>query len=150
MIDRIMPQLKGQSVLVYVSLSDEVPTKELIEHLLNEGCSVSVPRGKDNSIEAVEIKDMDNMAKGSFGVLEPVSGDIVNKHEIDTFIVPGTLFDRHMNRKGRGRGCFDRFLEGVKGTKIGLCYEKQLVEKLQAEPWDVPVDIIITEKRIIT
>jgi len=68
----------------------------------------------------------------------------------DIVLVPGTKFDRHMNRKGRGGGYYDRFLSGASGIKIGIAYYSQLYSKLTAiNDWDVKMDYIITERGLL-
>ncbi len=64
----------------------------------------------------------------------------------DVLLIPGLLFDRHMNRLGRGAGYYDRYLETFKGIKIGVCFEEQLVDELKVDKNDIKVDLIITEK----
>ena len=53
------------------------------------------------------------------------------------------------NRIGRGGGVYDRLLSGISGHKIGIGYEKQLIERIPTGPEDQPMDLIVTEKQII-
>ena len=55
------------------------------------------------------------------------------------------------NQIGYGYGYYDRFLKTLKINvkKIGLAYDFQVVDKIPEEIHDVPVDIIVTEKRVI-
>ena len=71
---------------------------------------------------------------------------------MDLIIVPGIVFDVKGNRLGFGKGYYDRFLSpsaNFKAVKIGLAYEFQVVPKIDAQPHDITMDYIITEKRII-
>jgi 5-formyltetrahydrofolate cyclo-ligase len=56
-----------------------------------------------------------------------------------------------MHRIGYGKGLYDSFLPKLspETPKIGLAYELQLVECIDAGPTDFELDMIITEKRII-
>ena len=72
-----------------------------------------------------------------------------NETDLDLIIVPGTKFDRHMNRKGRGKGYYDMFLEKTSAIKVGLTFSKNIVERLFTNFWDIPMDIIISEINII-
>jgi 5-formyltetrahydrofolate cyclo-ligase len=58
-------------------------------------------------------------------------------------------FDIHGHRLGYGKGYYDRLLKKIKGLKVGLAYDFQIVDKLPVEPHDIPVDLIITPTRII-
>lgn len=64
-------------------------------------------------------------------------------------LVPGLAFTEQGHRLGRGGGYYDRYLGSFKGTKLGICYEGQLRNKLPQESHDALVDYIVTEKRVI-
>lgn len=133
-----------KTVFIFVSKYDEVNTHNIINELLKIGKRVVVPicdTGKHNIILS-EIKKFD-LSKSTFGILEPICVMPVNKKDIDIFFVPGTLFDKNGNRKGRGKGYFDRFLKNVDKPIIGLCYRCQLVNKIKRKRWDVSVDEVI-------
>ena len=74
-----------------------------------------------------------------------------NSSDIDLVIVPGVVFDVNMARYGRGLGYYDRFLSKLSGVKvIALAYDFQVSKKeLKLDDWDIKMDYIITEKRII-
>ena len=71
----------------------------------------------------------------------------------DLIVVPGQKFDRHMNRKGRGGGYYDKFLSmcNANSIKVGICFQHQLYSNITDEmkPHDIKMDIIITEKEVI-
>lgn len=61
-------------------------------------------------------------------------------------LVPGVGFDLSGARLGRGKGFYDRYLEGKNVLTIGLAWTEQLVEKIPVEPHDAHMDFIITEE----
>ena len=70
--------------------------------------------------------------------------------DISLVIIPGIAFDLKGHRIGFGLGYYDRLLKKTNCPKVGLAYEFQIIENVPGiEPNDVPVDIIVTEKRII-
>ena len=93
-------------------------------------------------------KKLKELRHSTFGILEPKKIIPFPKKKIEIFFIPGKKFDKEGNRKGRGKGYFDRFLKDIKGKKpiIGLCYKNQIVAKLDINPWDIPMDKIITLK----
>ena len=93
----------------------------------------------------------DDLKISSYGILEPKKDKIKNisSDKIDLIIVPGVAFDLKGNRMGHGKGYYDRFLNLVKSTSIGLAFEFQIIENIPVESHDKPIDMIITEKRII-
>ena len=58
-------------------------------------------------------------------------------------------FDRQGYRLGYGGGFFDRTLEALKDRKplvIGVTYESCAIETIHPQPWDIPVDYVVTER----
>ena len=70
--------------------------------------------------------------------------------ELDVIICPLTAVDKNGNRMGMGGGFYDTTLAksyqsgAKKALKMGWCYDFQVVEQLDRQPWDVPLDAIIT------
>ena len=63
--------------------------------------------------------------------------------------VPGTAFDKHGTRRGRGSGWYDRFLASVPfhWMRVGLCFENNFSHNpLKRETWDQPVDWVCVQK----
>ena len=89
--------------------------------------------------------------KGYCGIPEPVrqrSREIAPE-EIDLVICPCTVFDSACRRMGMGKGFYDRFLSRCsKARFVAVAFEAQKVELLSTNPWDVPMDAVITEKTI--
>ena len=74
--------------------------------------------------------------------------------ELDGIICPLVAADLYGNRMGMGGGFYDTTLGkgyrsgAKKPLKIGWCYDFQVVEQLQRQPWDVPLDGLITPSGI--
>lgn len=66
-------------------------------------------------------------------------------------LVPGLGFSRRGERIGRGMGYFDRFLAqaGFEGIACGLAFEAQLVDALPVDAHDRPVDMLVTQSRVL-
>lgn len=89
--------------------------------------------------------------KGQFGIEEPdpESSSRIYLQQLEGYLVPGLGFDRRGTRLGRGRGYFDRALEKFEGLKVGVAFEKQVFEEqLPREAFDVPMDVIVTNRGI--
>ena len=70
--------------------------------------------------------------------------------QIDSVIVPGIAFDRNFNRVGFGCGYYDRFLsKHPYSIKVGICFQNQMCDKINAEDTDIPMNVIITDEEII-
>ena len=74
--------------------------------------------------------------------------------ELDIIICPLVAVDLNGNRMGMGGGFYDTTLGksyqsgAKKPLKIGWCYDFQVVEQLERQPWDVPLDGLITPSGI--
>jgi 5-formyltetrahydrofolate cyclo-ligase len=141
-------------LLVYVSQEREVDTHGLIRQLLAMGRQVYVPcfEPARRQYGASELRDFDaDLATGEFGILEPKPGAIrpAAPDQIDGVLVPGLAFDETGNRLGRGRGYFDRLLREMRGVRIALAFDFQILTEVPAEAHDARMDFVVTETRVL-
>lgn len=91
------------------------------------------------------------MVEGTFGAWIPADGDWI---EPEIVIVPLVAFDRKGGRLGYGGGFYDRTLQRLRARRatlaIGFAFAAQEAEALPLEATDQPLDIIITERDILT
>ena len=86
------------------------------------------------------------------GYEQPVAdAPLVAPTEVDVVICPGLMFDLGGGRLGRGAGYYDGLLAQVRPdtVKVGLTVERHLVPEVPMGPRDVPMDWIVTERRIV-
>jgi len=142
---------KAKNVMFYVDTRNEVRTLDAIKKSIYLGKKVFVPKVINKcDMLAVRIKSLNELKKGHFGILEPVSGEMINPKELEVVVIPGVAFDKSGCRLGYGGGYYDRFLQNLKAdaVKIALAFEFQILDELPKEEYDILMDIIITEKRI--
>ncbi len=147
---------KAKNIMLYLDFRNEVKTGPLIAQMLNEKKQVLIPviNPSDYSMVVSELKDPQNdLFPGKFGLMEPNKDTLraVDPKTIDLVLVPGLVFDKNGYRIGFGAGYYDRFLPklGPHVPLISLAYELQVVDVVPKETYDVPVHMIITEKRIM-
>lgn len=140
---------EANHVMFYVSYDNEVKTHEMIIKTLSSPKKVSVPLLEKEKIIPVEIRRWDELKPGAYGILEPRHKKESKISEIELVVVPGVAFEEGGYRIGHGLGCYDDFLKKVKGLKIGLAFEFQIIPEIPREEHDVSVDKIITEERVI-
>ena len=135
-------------IMFYISTKNEVRTHDLIKYYLKKNKKVIVPYIKDNKIFSSEITNFNDLERGVFKILEPkIKKEF--KGKIDLITVPGIGFDKYGNRIGRGLGYYDIFLKDINAEIIALAYDFQIVANIPSEEYDIKVNKIITEKRII-
>ncbi|WP_189399097.1 5-formyltetrahydrofolate cyclo-ligase [Arenicella chitinivorans] len=92
-----------------------------------------------------------------WGILEPdIANRIATPAELDVILMPLVAFDRSGHRIGMGAGFYDRALAplthqpSTRPLLVGLAHHFQEVNSISAAPWDVPLDVIITDREYIT
>ncbi|WP_069648900.1 5-formyltetrahydrofolate cyclo-ligase [Caloranaerobacter ferrireducens] len=143
-------------IMTYIDFRNEVKTEKLIKKSLEIGKKIIIPISLTESRELLlsELKDYDNeLTTGAYGILEPKKEYIrkVSSQILDLIIVPGVVFDKRGYRIGYGGGYYDKFLLNISKSvpKVALAFDFQVVEKINEEKHDIPVDYIITEKGIV-
>ncbi len=143
----------ARCLLLYSAIRGEVHTDGIIQSALSLGKKVALPvtDKETHSLELYEIKGMDELKPGAFGIPEPARSPErrVQPEEIELAVVPGVSFDRRGHRLGYGMGYYDSLLKKVRGCKIGFAYDMQIVEHVPDEPHDVAVDVIVTQSAVI-
>jgi 5,10-methenyltetrahydrofolate synthetase len=87
------------------------------------------------------------LAAGPLGIAYPVeSRDIVPQ----AVLLPMNGWDAQGYRLGYGGGFFDRTLAAMpsKPLVIGVAYELARIATIHPQPWDIPVDYVVTERGI--
>ncbi|MBI2176035.1 5-formyltetrahydrofolate cyclo-ligase [Candidatus Woesearchaeota archaeon] len=142
----------ARAVMLYAAKGNEVRTREMIEAALKEGKTVLLPitNTARNEIEAGEIKSLNELKEGAFGIMEPKQKKPFDDVKIDLVLVPGIAFDQQGHRLGYGHGFYDKLLRRLtKAARIGLAYDFQVVEKLPRESHDERMGLVITESSVI-
>lgn len=137
----------AQNILMYHSLPDELSTIDFIEKW-HKRKHFFLPRVNGVNLDILPY-ERTRLSLGAFQIEEPQGDDIHSADEMELIIVPAIAYDRAGNRVGRGKGYYDRLLASTKATKIGVGYHFQLVQTVDAEDHDVPVDIVITDREVL-
>lgn len=141
---------QAKTVFCYISYLDEVETHSLISAFLQQKYDLAVPKIINKTeMQAISLSDFSELGPDRRGILTPKSNRAAT-HSFDIAITPGLAFTEKGERLGYGRGYYDRwFSQNTVKTKIGLAFEVQIVDALPLEETDLPLDMIVTEKRII-
>lgn len=138
---------RAHKVFVYLGTECEPNTQEIVGLALMLEKVVCVPRVHGDTMKSIVISPFSNFKTNRWGILEPVSSHAID--DIDVAIVPMVAFDG-LKRLGHGKGYYDRYLATHPCYTIGLAFDCQNVKDLETLSHDVPLDMIVTEKRIIT
>ncbi len=140
----------GPTVSAYWPIGSEIDPFPLIRRLKNSAdADICLPRVEDDGTMTFRAWAPGNdLEDRPFGLQEPPA---------DTPIVTPTLvltpllgFDRQGNRLGYGKGHYDRALASLRDQGrvfvCGLAFFGQEVEQVPAEPHDIPLDWVMTER----
>jgi 5-formyltetrahydrofolate cyclo-ligase len=144
-----LPELQmAGTVAVYYSVGLEPETRGLVYGLWKRGTYVVLPvlRG-DGDLDWASYEGPESMVPGPRGLLEPGEArrGVAAVARADAVIVPALAVDRAGNRLGRGGGSYDRALArvGPMVPLMALLYDDELVDRVPAEPHDVPVRAVV-------
>ncbi len=138
---------KAKIVMFYIAFGGEVETEEMIKQAKKLGKIVTVPVCKHRSVSLKPciLDEGVPLQRGPYGVCEPSTRRFIRPDELDLVIVPGIAFDKKGNRLGRGKGCYDRFLQILpqEVPSIGLAFDFQILPKVPAKTHDRNVHKVI-------
>ena len=145
---------QAQTILFYVSYDNEVNTHQMIKDCLMAHRRIAVPcvNTQDNTLTLSLLRRWDDLVPAAYDIPEPKREYRmpIDIEDIDLCIIPGVAFDEAGHRLGHGMGFYDKLLRYPhQAVKIGLAFEVQIVPAIPAEPHDIPLDMIMTERRTI-
>jgi len=145
---RSLPEYRqAKKVLLYYPIKGEPDLTSLFEEVISKK-ELILPKVNGEELKLYKVDTLSCLSVGTFGILEPAEGKEVGPEELDFVAVPGVAFDLRGYRLGFGKGFYDRLLKKTRATKVGVAYSFQVLERIPNDVWDVPVDIILTEKFI--
>lgn len=144
----------AQVIGITLSAFPEVDTWKLIEKFWQQGKRVAVPKCHPATREMTyfEITSFNQLEVVYMKLKEPIPAltTKLDTPQIDVHIVPGVVFDPKGYRIGFGGGYYDRYLSTYTGSTIAMAFDRQIVEQVPIEQFDLPVQCILTEtKRIV-
>jgi 5-formyltetrahydrofolate cyclo-ligase len=137
----------ARTVYGYLPYNQEVRTVPILQRAMDDGKRVAVPKVYGDEMRFIYINDFDCLEDSNMGIPEPVSDGPIAEDKTALVIMPGVAFDADGNRVGYGGGFYDRFLSAEPNhPTIALCYDFQMVPKLETETFDIPVDLVLWAK----
>lgn len=144
----------SENIFTFVSTGSEIFTHNFIKHSIAISKKIYIPyiNYKNKAMHATQLKNFSDLETGFYGILSlpKTKLEIIEPGELDLVLVPGLAFGKNFHRVGYGGGYYDRYLSKLYSkTKIlGICFNFQVVEHVDNEVFDIPVDKIITDKLI--
>lgn len=144
---------RASCVMLYLPLANEIDVLAAAVHAFRGDRTVCVPhvdwdRGDMAPVAVRSFDDAVLEADGT-GVRTPVGGRPVVPGAIDLVVIPALAYDIAGHRLGRGGGYYDRFLPRLRpgAVRVGLVFDRQIVDFIPIETHDVAAHMVVTEQR---
>ena len=150
-LSEVLAGYRGVTLAGYMPIRTEIDPLPAMSEAAAHG-PVCVPVIEDNGLPLrfARWEPEVQMVPGPFGAQVPATLDWITP---EILIVPLVAFDAAGHRLGYGGGFYDRTLEQLRGTgaalAIGFAYDAQETDALPQEPTDAPLDMMVTETRVI-
>lgn len=135
----------------YAPLGDEADPAPLARAALAAGYTLALPHVVDRAtpLRFLSWHPSHALAAGPFGLSQP-DADAAEVAP-DIILTPLVAFDAALNRIGQGAGHYDRaFAAHPHARRIGIAFSVQQVARIDPDPWDMPLDAIVTEAGWLT
>ncbi|MGC3874093.1 5-formyltetrahydrofolate cyclo-ligase [Halomonas sp. GXIMD04776] len=161
---RRLPEVqRARRVALYLPNDAEIDATPLLNWLQRRGAHTYLPVLRplcDNRLWFVHYHPGTPMVSNRFGIREPDTRHGAHPARrlpawaLDLVLLPLVGFDDAGNRMGMGGGFYDRSFAFVRHRHprprlIGVSHDCQRVDCLPVAPWDVPLDAIVSDRRVI-
>ncbi len=144
----------ASTLLLYAPVRGEIDITPIALRALADGKRIAYPRcgSLPGEMEFHLVTDLAQLEEGTFHLPEPSETlprlDPQREGKDAVCVLPALAYDRDGYRLGYGKGYYDRYLTRFPGRRVGLIYSDFLTEKLPRGRYDLPVDLLITEKGV--
>lgn len=148
---RALPTFRrARHVGLYWPADGEVDVRELASHARSRGKSVYLPVvGAGGTMSFRRWQPATKLRRNRYGIPEPAGfrRRSLPASRLQIIVMPLVAFDGRGNRIGMGGGYYDRALAGRRRPPlVGVAFALQQVPVIPAQPWDVSLDLVVTER----
>ena len=148
----LSPLVENRRVVAgYAALGGEVPITNIMAWAEESGSELALPyiANRDRPMEFRIWQTGGRLERATFGFEQPTKD--MPRIDPDVILTPLVAFDALCNRLGQGAGHYDRVFARLPGAlRIGIAWSTQAVERVPTDPWDIPLDAILTENDWLT
>ncbi len=150
-LSEVLAGYRGVPLSGFVPIRTEIdPLPAMAEAAAHGPVGVPVIQGQAQPLKFSRWQPEGPMREGPFGAYVP---EVDDYFEPEILIVPLVAFDTKGGRLGYGGGFYDRTLELLRAKRptlaIGFAFDAQEAEDLPLETTDQPLDMMVTESRIL-
>ncbi len=152
-LERLPAFRHAQTIAAYLAFDGEPSVSSLFDDARKR---FLVPVIRAKQMKFAPLSADTDLRANRFGIAEPSHQIRERTRSIDVVLVPLVGFDESGNRLGMGGGYYDRHFSFLHARRIyfrprliGVAYELQNINEIPADPWDVPLSGIVTDRRFI-
>jgi 5-formyltetrahydrofolate cyclo-ligase len=149
--------LRAQRIGFYLPQGGEFDAHPLLNQALwmQRECYLPVLPRRGRVMRFGRVGRNTRMTKNRYGIAEPKDARALRARQLDLLLMPLVGFDQQGYRLGMGGGYYDATLAFMQHRRlwrkprlVGVAYECQRVERLPHDPWDMPLDAVLTEHQL--
>jgi 5-formyltetrahydrofolate cyclo-ligase len=148
--------LNSQNIACYFAQDNEFDCGPIMQAVWAAKKTCFLPVLSDGSLIFAFYQPNNSLCLNRYKILEPENKVILPPEKLDLVLMPVVGFDLQGSRLGMGGGYYDKTFSFLHEKKqgmprlMGLAYECQYTEEIPEEPFDIPMDAVLTESRIYT
>lgn len=149
---RTMPLFhSSQHIACYYPLPHEFDTRPMIEAIWQARKICYLPiLSAQKTLAFARYQAHDLLVKNSHHIFEPAQPLKIPLEQLDLVLVPLVGFDLSGHRLGMGGGYYDKtFATTAHCPLFGVGFELQGCESIPVDGWDISLQGIVTERRVI-
>jgi 5-formyltetrahydrofolate cyclo-ligase len=153
-----LPELaRATRIAAYRAVRGEIDCDPIVQWAWQTGRHVYLPVTRPpRTLTFARWRRDDRFVTSRFGIDEPLpTARTVALERLDVVLVPLVAFDREGTRLGHGAGYYDaafsfrRSLRRTRPVLVGLAHAFQEIDHIDRAEWDVPLDIVVTERKTL-
>jgi 5,10-methenyltetrahydrofolate synthetase len=143
------PQLETMTIGIYWPFQGEFDPRHAMRHFRDRGAIAALPEvvHKAAPLQFRSWWPGVVMGRGAYDIPVPAGGELVLPQAL---LIPPVGFDAQGFRLGYGGGFYDRTLASLtpRPLTIGVAFELSRVDSIRPQPFDLPMDYVVTERGI--
>jgi len=151
-----LPELaRARRIAVYLAVGGELSCEPFVREARRRSRRLYLPVLVGRALRFGPYDRGGRLAANRFGIGEPSAGPRVSARALDVVLAPLVAFDATGQRLGMGGGYYDRTLRHRSAPArwrrplvIGVAHACQQVACLEARAWDVPLDVVVTDRDV--
>jgi 5-formyltetrahydrofolate cyclo-ligase len=153
-----LPELaRATRIAAYRAVRGEIDCDPIVQWAWQSGRRVYLPATQPpRTMTFARWRRDDAFVTSRFGIDEPLpTARRVSPRRLDVVLVPLVAFDHDGTRLGHGAGYYDAAFEfrrnprRIRPVLVGLAHAFQEVDRIDRREWDVPLDIVVTERKTL-